>query len=211
MTNTRRLRDASTPPLVTSSLTPAPAWEGFPKGKAPIAVSDVAVDADDRVYVLTRGPAEVLVYDHAGALLSSWGTSLLSERPHGIAVGPGPTVYCVDQQANAIHRFSRDGELQATLRATKPSATGADSTIADFYERVASVRRGGGPFNEPTSAAVTDEGDVYVTDGYGNARVHVFNSDGSLRRSGGQPGGGPSEFRNIDIAVRVDRDRGRPL
>ena len=38
-------------------------------------------------------------------------------------------------------------------------------------------------------------GDLYVSDGYRNARVHRFSSDGQLKQSWGEPGkGGPGEF-----------------
>ena len=38
-------------------------------------------------------------------------------------------------------------------------------------------------------------GDLYVSDGYRNARVHRFSRDGQLKQSWGEPGkGGPGEF-----------------
>src|SRR4029077_8608430 len=55
--------------------------------------------------------------------------------------------------------------------------------------------RGAPPFNRPTNLAVAPNGDLYVTDGYGNARVHRFAADGRLLASWGAPGGGPGELR----------------
>jgi DNA-binding beta-propeller fold protein YncE len=56
------------------------------------------------------------------------------------------------------------------------------------------VARGGPPFNRPTNLAVAASGDLYVTDGYGNARVHRFSAKGDLLSSWGEPGSGPGQF-----------------
>jgi DNA-binding beta-propeller fold protein YncE len=56
------------------------------------------------------------------------------------------------------------------------------------------ITRGAGPFNRPTNIAVGPRGDLYVSDGYGNCRVHQFSSSGQLKRSWGAPGRGPGEF-----------------
>jgi sugar lactone lactonase YvrE len=169
-------------------------------------ISDVAIDSGGRVYALTRGPAQVLVYDEAGTVAGSWGEDGLSVRPHGIAVGPSGGVYIADQYDNAVRRYSPEGEPELTIGALGGrSDTGADPSLPEFYDRIASIRRGGTPFNEPTSVAVADDGELYVADGYGNARVHHFTSDGTLIQSWGQPGGGPGEFRiPHDIVVLPD-------
>ena len=44
-----------------------------------------------------------------------------------------------------------------------------------------STLQGGKPFNRPTHMAVSPKsGDIFVTDGYGNSRVHRFAPDGKL-------------------------------
>src|SRR5439155_15039166 len=57
-----------------------------------------------------------------------------------------------------------------------------------------SIIRGGPPFNRPTNLAVAPSGDVYVSDGYGNCRVHRYAADGKLIGSWGEPGSGPGQF-----------------
>ena len=42
--------------------------------------------------------------------------------------------------------------------------------------------------------AVAPDGELYVCDGYGNARVHRFKADGTLIQSWGEPGVGPGQF-----------------
>jgi sugar lactone lactonase YvrE len=52
----------------------------------------------------------------------------------------------------------------------------------------------GKPFNTPTSLAFTPDGDFYVSDGYGNRRVHHFDPRLKLIRSWGEDGTGPGQF-----------------
>jgi hypothetical protein len=55
--------------------------------------------------------------------------------------------------------------------------------------------RAAGPFNHPTEMMPGPSGDLYVTDGYRNSRVHRFTKDGELIQSWGRPGKtAPGEF-----------------
>jgi hypothetical protein len=53
--------------------------------------------------------------------------------------------------------------------------------------------------------ALSPTGDVYVSDGYGNARVHRFSPDGELLQSWGEPGSGAGQFRLVH-GIAVDRE-----
>src|SRR3989441_6701975 len=67
------------------------------------------------------------------------------------------------------------------------------------------VSRPAGPFNRPTNLAVGPQGDLYVSDGYGNCRVHRFSPTGDLKQSWGVPGTGPGQFYlPHGIAVAAD-------
>jgi sugar lactone lactonase YvrE len=52
----------------------------------------------------------------------------------------------------------------------------------------------GKPFCRCTHSALAPNGDIYVSDGYGNAAVHKFSPDGKLLKSWGTPATGPGEF-----------------
>ena len=73
------------------------------------------------------------------------------------------------------------------------------------------------PFNHPTRAAVAADGEIYVADGYGNARVHRFSPEGRWIASFGEVGHGPGQFMTphsviVDRADRVlicDRENDR--
>jgi DNA-binding beta-propeller fold protein YncE len=167
--------------------------ENWTFGEAPA----VACDSRDRVFVFVRGPRPVLIFDRDGTLLGSWGEGTFA-RPHGIFIGPDDTVYCTDDFDHTVRAFSTDGKLRFTLgRSGQPSDTGA--TSIDYR----TIKRSGPPFHFPTNLALGPSGDLYVTDGYGNARVHRFAADGRLLQSWGEPGSGPGQF-HVPHGIAVD-------
>ena len=48
-------------------------WEQLPKGWAHRDVAGVAVDQEDRVFLICRGENPVIVCDRHGNFLSTWG------------------------------------------------------------------------------------------------------------------------------------------
>ncbi len=65
------------------------------------------------------------------------------------------------------------------------------------------------PFFRPTDSGVAPDGNIYVSDGYGNASVHEFTASGEHVRTWGRSGVGPGEF-NLVHAVRVIERDGVP-
>ena len=58
-----------------------------------------------------------------------------------------------------------------------------------------SDKQKGDPFNQPTDIAIHPKtGELFITDGYGNSRVHRYDSDGKLLLSWGEPGSLPGQF-----------------
>jgi DNA-binding beta-propeller fold protein YncE len=187
-------------------------WEQLPEGWMHADVAGVATDADDRVYLYTRSTPRVIVYDRDGRFLKSWGEGIFHDRPagsaHGITIGPDGSVWCVDDGNHTVKKLTPDGELLLTLGTPGvPSDTGyigpqpgiSGSTLLD------SITHGGPPFNRPTNLAFAPSGDLYISDGYGNARVHHFSPDGTLIQSWGEPGLGPGQF-NLPHGIAVHPD-----
>jgi sugar lactone lactonase YvrE len=187
-----------------------PGWERLPTDLVHRDASDVAVDSHDRVYLLTRMDPRVIVYDRDGSFLTTWGEDILSAKPHGITIGPDDAVYIVDEADQTVRKFAADGTPLAVIGTPGvKSDTGFDNSIREFRYRVASIKQAGPPFNHPTKAAVAPNGDLYVADGYGNARVHHFSPEGELIHSWGEPGSGPGQFR-VPHGICFDGD-GRVL
>jgi sugar lactone lactonase YvrE len=164
--------------------------ERLPSGCTHRDVVAVAVGARDRGFVLTRGDARVVVYERDGNFAGSWDEGLSAERTHGIAIGSDESVYSVDDADRTARKFTPQGQLIMTLgTAGEPSDSSYDTTwwLRDNYKTLASTTHGGPPFNKPTDVAVAPNGDLYVSDGSGNARVHRFSADGQLLQSWGSP------------------------
>jgi hypothetical protein len=164
------------------------AWAQLPEGWSFVEVAGVAVDRRDHVFVFNRGEHPVAVFDREGRFLHSWGEGVFV-RPHGITLGPDDRVYCTDDAGHAVHVFTPEGRRLATLGTPGQAAdTGATST--DYR----TIRRPGQPFCFPTNLALSPSGEMFVSDGYGNARIHRFAPDGRLLQSWGEPGGEPGQF-----------------
>jgi len=175
-------------------------WEQLPPGYAHRDVAGVAVDGEDRVFLICRGDHPIIVYDRQGRFLRSWGAGDFTYRTHGITVAPDGTVWCTDDGNHTVRRFTPEGKQLATLGTLNtPSDTGYDGQ--DYL----TIRQPAGPFNRPTNLAVGPRGDLYVSDGYGNCRVHRFSPSGELKQSWGVPGTGPGQFYlPHGIAVAAD-------
>jgi len=164
-------------------------WEQLPAGWDHADVAGVAVDSHDNVFLFTRAEHPVIVYDRNGKFLRAWGEGVFTRRTHGISIGPDDMVYCTDDGAHTVSKLTPDGQLLFTLGiAGQTSDTGYDGRDP------ASIQRAGPPFNRPTNLAVAPSGDLFVSDGYGNARVHRYSSEGKLVQSWGEPGNKPGQF-----------------
>ena len=162
-------------------------WGTLPQGIELGQVPGIAVDARDRVYVLNRGTPPLIVLDRDGEVIASLGEDIL-EDPHGICVAPDNRIFVADRDAHVVVRLSPEGKLQLTL-GTRGRPVPEHS---------------GTPFNRPTGVALSSEGDIYISDGYGNSRVHKYAPDGSLLLSWGGEGIHPGQF-NLPHGICVDR------
>ena len=173
-------------------------WEKLPEGWSFVEVAGVATDSRDRVYVFNRGEHPMIVFDADGNFLDAWGEGLFTNA-HGVHIGPDDRIYAADNFDHTVRIFSPDGTVLQTLgEKDQPSDTG-------FVPGKTPVQYGGEPFNRVTNVALDSAGDLYIADGYGNARVHKFAASGEHLFSWGEPGTGPGEFR-LPHAIAIDED-----
>ena len=162
-------------------------WEKLPPGYSWTDAAAVATDSQDRVYVFNRGEHPMIVFDSEGNFIKSWGEGVFT-RAHGLTFAPDGTLYCTDDGDHTVRQCTLDGEVLMTI--------GTPGQAADLY--------GGQPFNRCTHVAIDPRtGDLYVSDGYGNARVHKYSPDGKLLFSWGEPGTDPGQF-NIVHNIATD-------
>lgn len=166
------------------------AWAQLPEGWSFHEVVDVVVDRQDRVYVFTRGAQPVIVFDRDGRFLTSWGAGIFT-RPHGLTLDPsGDSLWCTDDEAHCVYHFSLDGDLLMTIGAPGQGAPAGS----------------GEPFNKPTKVAFDPKsGDLYISDGYGNARVHKYTREGHHLFSWGDFGVEAGHF-NLPHSVCTDAE-----
>jgi DNA-binding beta-propeller fold protein YncE len=169
-------------------------------------VASVATDSQNRVYLHTRHGDRVSVYDKDGNFLNAWGDGVFGNA-HGITIGPDDSVYCTDNRDHVIRKFTLDGKHLQTLGSGKPSDTGwerrnSEPTKIHHNEFVA---RAAGPFHACCNMSIAPNGELYVADGYGNARVHRFTPGGELIQSWGEVGTGKGQFHLVHGIV-VTRD-----
>ncbi len=164
-------------------------WAKLPDGWSFREVGGVGVDAQDHVYVFNRGEHPIMVFDRDGNFLRSWGEGVFP-RAHGLTMAPDDTLFCTDDGDHTVRKCTLEGKVLFTLgEAGKP---------APFMS--------GDPFNRCTHVAIDPRyGDFYVSDGYGNARVHKFSPDGDLLFSWGESGTDPGQF-NIVHNIATDKE-----
>jgi hypothetical protein len=163
-------------------------WAKLPEGWSFQDVAAVAVDRKDQVYVFNRGEHPMIVFDRNGNFLRSWGEGRFP-RAHGLHIGPDETLYCTDDGDHTMRRCTLDGKVLLEL--------GIPGRPAPYMS--------GTPFHRCTHTALSPKGEIYVADGYGNARVHKYTPDGRLLMSWGGPGTRPGQF-NIVHNICCDGD-----
>jgi DNA-binding beta-propeller fold protein YncE len=163
-------------------------WGALPDGWSYREVAAVGVDRADRVYVFSRGDHPVIVFDRDGNFLRSWGEGVF-KRPHGVTMGPDDAIYLTDDGDHTVRKCTLDGKILLQLGVPgKPAA----------YQS-------GEPFNRCTHVALSPKNEIYVSDGYGNSRVHKYDPGGRHLLSWGEPGTDPGQF-NIVHNIVTDRD-----
>jgi hypothetical protein len=131
----------------------------------------------------------MMVFDRDGNFLHSWGEGQYP-RAHGVHMGPDESIYLTDDGGHFVRKCRlEDGKVLLEL--------GVPGKPTPYMS--------GEPFHRCTHTALSPKGDIYVSDGYGNARVHKYSPDGKLLMSWGEPGTDPGQF-NIVHNICCDAD-----
>ncbi len=162
-------------------------WAKTPDGWS-IGQAEPACDSQDRVYVFNRGDHPLMVFDRDGNFQGEWGREYLTDA-HGIYISGEDHIYLPVRESHAIVKCTLDGKPLMTMGVwDAPSDTGGARPDGTMWKAA-------GPFNRCTDIALAPNGDLFVSDGYANSRVHKFSPDGRLLHSWGRPGKrGPGEF-----------------
>jgi hypothetical protein len=170
---------------------PKPLPEGWVLG----SVGSVCVDAQDHVFVVTRGetaPKErnlatpappIMEFDPEGNLVHSWGNrAVMAKTPHGCFIDKDGNFWTAGNNDGIVQKYTHDGSKMLLQIGTKGVMDSADGTATG-----AGLNASHTNLFKPTQVAVDPgNGDIYVSDGYGNKRVVVFDSQGHYLRQWGR-------------------------
>jgi sugar lactone lactonase YvrE len=165
-------------------------WAKLPAGWVFKQVAAVAVDSDDWVYAFNRSEHPVIVFDRDGNFVKSFGEGNFTSA-HGMCFAHDGTLWLADNVDHTVKRYTIEGDHIQTL-----------GTLNKAGES-------GVPFNKPTSVTVATNGDVYISDGYGNTRVHVFSDSGEYKFGWGQTNGLPGVWNgdfNLPHSIWIHKD-----
>jgi peptidylamidoglycolate lyase len=166
-------------------------WPKLPASVRLGEVPGVAVDPHGHVFVFHRpgrgfepqatellsDPAILEIDAATGKLLNSWGANMFLV-PHGITIDSENNVWVTDVGLQQVLKFSQDGRL--LLKLGEARVGGWDATH----------------FNQPTDIAIRTDGEFYISDGYVNSRVALFDRAGKFLSEWGKKGNAESEFDN---------------
>jgi len=166
-------------------------WPALPANVQLGEAAGVAVDGDGHVFIFHRpgrgfdpsatdtlkDDAVLQVDANTGRLIRSWGGGRFLV-PHGITIDDRNNVFLTDVGLHQVFKFSHDGQLLFSVG--EPRVGKWDATH----------------FNQPTDIAIRPDGSFYVSDGYVNSRVAIFDKDGRWIQEWGKKGAGPGELSN---------------
>ena len=153
---------------------PVPGWAKLPADVPMIGVNGLDVDSKGRVYAAGGDENPILVFAPDGKLLQAWGKGTIKGK-HGVRIFKD-RVYVADLAQHQMYEFTLDGKLLRSFGTRGKPGLGKNE------------------FNEPTDIAFGPDGDMFITDGYGNSRVVRLKPDGSFRLAWGSKGDGPGQF-----------------
>ena len=161
-----------------------PDWPRRPDNMPWASMPGVFVDGKDQVWLFTRANPPVQVYDAKGNFVRAWGDGLVGSAHH-IRRDHEGNVWLADYGDHVILKCSPEGKVLMVL--------GTKGEPGDDESH----------FNRPTDMAVTLAGDIFVSDGYDNARVVHFDKDGHFVKSWGTLGARPGQF-SVVHAIALD-------
>lgn len=137
------------------------------------------------VYATSEKPDSMVVFDHKGKFVKSWGREFRGGA-HGLYIqkeGKNEFLYLCDIKRGLVVKTTLDGEEIFTLGYPKEaepySKPGPDGKPLKY---------------SPTNLAMAPNGDFYVGDGYGSSYINQYNSKGEYIRTFGGPGNGAGQL-----------------
>jgi len=184
-------------------------------------VGGVCVDSHDHIVIVdrrnitdeemqTNRPADTLMmFDMEGNLINSWGDpALVPQAVHGCSFDTEDNVWIGGNQDAIAQKYSHEGELLMQI-GTKQLFDTEDGTRDTELKNSARDR-----LHRPSGVVVDPgNGDLYISDGYGNKRVVVFDAEGNYLRQWGshatpaeRAAGTPGTFAEVVHCIAMSNE-----
>lgn len=148
--------------------------------------SGVALNSKGHIFLFQRAKPMLTEFDEHGNYLRALADDAFT-HPHGLRIDDTDNIWTTDDGSHQVLKLSPEGRVLLVLGRKNVAAE------SDWL------------FNQPTDVAFAKNGDIYVSDGYGNSRVVKFDREGNFLKAWGKYGTGPGEF-NLPHSVAVDRE-----
>ena len=143
-------------------------------------VSSVAMDRSGVIYVLQRGDKAdpVIAVDKTGKTLRSWGKGMFTV-PHSVRVDADGNIWTVDAGSSVILKFTPKGRKLQEISVGEMAV--GDKCLTPILCGTTDITFG-------------PNGRLFISDGYGNARILEYTADGKRVKAWGSAGTGPGQL-----------------
>lgn len=171
------------------------------------------VGPDDTLYVVVRAKESMIaVLQPDGTFVRCIGRGQLGDNVHFIYYTPQDTLLVADSNHHIVRELTLEGQFVRDFgQYDHPSDTGMDVGYCArtrrkalyptepcnampmtwmFVEAAKRRNRLGEPFNMPTDAGMTSQGEYVFTDGYGNTAFISLTPTGNFAKRGAEKGSG---------------------
>jgi len=170
-----------------------------------------------------HGGSRLFQFDRSGKFVREIGQDsyafLVAQQ---VRIDPQDNIWVVDQMSSMVMKFDPSGQIQLLLGrkseaerlpTAAPAGRSGGANFPPAAQGPAGGRggRGGAPgagqqsdvFQRPTDVAWDAQGNIYVADGYGNARVAKFDKNGKFIKSWGSRGTETGQF-SVVHGIAID-------
>jgi len=151
-------------------------------------VPSISIDKQDNVWIFTRAEPPVQVYSPEGKLIRTWGQGTVGIA-HGLRFDNEGNVWIGDAGNHTVRKCTPEGKVLLTL------GTPGERGLDDHH------------LNMPTDIAISPQGEIFVSDGYGNSRVVHFDKTGKFVKAWGALGISPRQFSCVHSIVLDSKGR----
>ena len=145
-------------------------------------ISGLAIDQHDHIYVFNRGVKPVMIFNTDGKMIAAGadqeinGKKINKDWQHSGGVDWDGNIYIIERDAHRIVKLNPTMD-KFLLQLGVTGEKGTDATH----------------LNLPSGIAILHNGNMIVTDGYGNNRVLLFDKTGKLLKQVAKGAGGPTD------------------